>query len=87
VAAIGNPARFFLHLEALGITAASKHVFADHHAYNKTDFAVIDADIILMTEKDAVKCAGLAGVNAWYLKITARLPAAVTDAVVALARR
>ena len=29
---------------------------------------------ILMTEKDAVKCAGLAGPRHWYLEIGASLP-------------
>jgi len=41
---------------------------------------------IIMTEKDAVKCRGIAGDNAWYISIDAQLPAAVTSAVVALAR-
>ncbi len=74
VAAIGNPARFFLHLETLGIAPASKHVFADHHAYDKSDFADIDADIILMTEKDAVKCDDCADNRMWAMQIDALLP-------------
>ncbi len=74
VAGIGNPARFFLHLEKLGITLAAKHVFDDHHAFAKTDFADLDADILLMTEKDAVKCGDCADDRMWAMQIDALLP-------------
>lgn len=86
VAGIAQPDQFVDTLVALGFEPA-RHFFADHHRYTAADFTELAQQPIIMTEKDAVKCAGLAGANAWYLKITARLPAAVTDAVVALARR
>jgi len=86
VAGIGQPDQFMDTLVALGF-APARHCFADHHSYTAADFAGLMHQPIIMTEKDAVKCAGLAGSNAWYLKISAQLPAAVTAAVVALARR
>lgn len=85
VAGIGQPRQFMDTLVALGFEPA-RHCFPDHHAYTAADFAGLAHEPIIMTEKDAVKCVGLAGSNAWYLKITASVPAAVTNAVVALAR-
>ena len=56
VAGIGNPGRFFRHLEAAGLTVVP-HAFPDHHAYTEGDFGFAeDGSVILMTEKDAVKC-------------------------------
>ena len=56
VAGIGSPARFFDSLASLGL-AFTPHAFPDHHAFVPSDLAFADADTILMTEKDAVKCA------------------------------
>jgi tetraacyldisaccharide 4'-kinase len=84
VAGIGQPEQFFEALERYGF-----HVqplcFADHHRYSPADFDRLTGKPIIMTEKDAVKCSGLAGDDAWYLKISAQLPEAVTTAVLALA--
>ncbi len=55
VAGIGNPERFFESLRACTISFTTK-IFPDHHAFSKNDFDCIHADIILMTEKDAIKC-------------------------------
>jgi tetraacyldisaccharide 4'-kinase len=54
-AGIGEPQRFFDHLSGLGLRF-EPHSFADHYDYQLEDF-VVDGDAILMTEKDAVKCA------------------------------
>ena len=67
------------------------HGFADHHAFVADDFAGLGERPLIMTEKDAVKCRALAGQggvghNLWYLKISARLPAALVNRVAALAR-
>lgn len=55
VAGIGNPARFFSMLDAMGLNATA-HAFPDHHAFAPADLELLDCDAILMTEKDAVKC-------------------------------
>jgi len=59
VAGIGNPERFFNSLRTLEINFDTK-IFPDHHAFIKSDFDSLKADIIVMTEKDAVKCAAFA---------------------------
>lgn len=78
IAGIGNPGRFFATLSAMGIDATT-HVFPDHHDYTPGDLDFRDADIILMTEKDAVKCAEFADARCWYLPVHARVdPALIT---------
>jgi tetraacyldisaccharide 4'-kinase len=76
VAGIGNPARFFDHLQRLGMTFAA-HAFADHHAYTASDLDFGDADAIVMTEKDAIKCLQFARENHWVLPVDARVEAAL----------
>lgn len=56
VAGIGEPERFFATLGSLGVVA-STHAFPDHHEFQESDLAFEDCDAVLMTEKDAVKCA------------------------------
>ncbi len=57
VAGIGKPAAFFDALRAFGIELI-EHAFADHHRFSESDLRFDDALPVLMTEKDAVKCAG-----------------------------
>ena len=73
VAGIGNPARFFSTLRALGCDPI-EHAFPDHHQFRAEDFAFHDELPIVMTEKDAVKCAAFAGDRHWYLQVRAQLP-------------
>jgi tetraacyldisaccharide 4'-kinase len=74
VAAIGNPARFFAALTRLGLRF-KPHAFADHHAFTPADLDFADADAILMTEKDAIKCQRFARPNFWTLPVEARVAA------------
>jgi tetraacyldisaccharide 4'-kinase len=55
IAGIGNPDRFFESLRSLNLQFQTK-IFSDHYQFQKNDFNDVYADIILMTEKDAVKC-------------------------------
>jgi len=72
VAGIGNPARFFQQLRVFGLQI-QEHIFPDHHAYVVEDFDFVGKDeIVIMTEKDAVKCRGFAQENWWYLRISAK---------------
>ena len=81
VSGIGNPQRFFDMVASLGI-AATPHAFPDHHAYTAQDIAFPDALAILMTQKDAVKCAGFADERCWYLPLHASIdPALVAFAL------
>ncbi|MRD73651.1 tetraacyldisaccharide 4'-kinase [Rhodocyclus tenuis] len=58
LAGIGDPQRFFRHLEVLGLVFAPR-AFPDHHLYSPADLAFARDGVLLMTEKDAVKCAAL----------------------------
>jgi len=71
VAGIGEPQRFFDHLTALGLDFVA-HAFPDHHHYTSTDLSFA-GDAILMTEKDALKCAGLTPLPIWVLPVEARI--------------
>jgi len=72
IAGIGHPQRFFACLSSLGLTV-HPHPFPDHHRYTADDLNFADADAILMTEKDAVKCAAFASEKYWVLRVEARL--------------
>lgn len=74
VAGIGNPQRFFDTVQQLGFKVRPR-AFADHHAYSAADLAFARQSVLLMTEKDAVKCQRFAGDNWWYLRVKAVLPA------------
>jgi tetraacyldisaccharide 4'-kinase len=78
VAGIGNPQRYFQHLEALGI-AFTPHAFPDHHPYSAPDLAFADCDAILLTEKDAVKCAAFADKKYWVLRVDAQIDSALLE--------
>jgi len=70
VAAIGNPQRFFDMLRAAGLTVY-EHPMPDHHAFKSGDLNFGDSLAVLMTEKDAVKCAPFADERCWYVPVTA----------------
>lgn len=82
VAGIGHPMRFFDDLRARGIEVVA-HPFPDHHAYAAGDLDFGDDAPVLMTEKDAVKCAAFAPPQAWAVPVRAVLPEAFLDAVAA----
>ena len=79
LAGIGDPARFFSQLEALGLEFEA-HPFPDHHVYTAEDLAFARTGVLLMTEKDAVKCAALSVPEAWVLPVEAQLDASVDGA-------
>lgn len=76
VAGIGNPERFFAQLRSLRI-AATGHAFPDHHCFVPGDLELPAARVILMTEKDAVKCAAFADERCWYLPVHAHIDPAL----------
>lgn len=80
VAGIGNPARFFATVRSLGLVV-EEHPFPDHHAYCAADLSFADGLPVVMTEKDAVKCAGLAPPCALALQVNASLPEGVFDRI------
>lgn len=80
IAGIGHPERFFSHLHKLGITAQT-HAYPDHHHYSAADIAYNDANALLMTEKDAVKCSAFADEKCWVLRVDAHLDSALTQLI------
>lgn len=78
VAGIGNPQRYFQHLETLGISF-TPHAFSDHHPYRVAELSFADCDAILMTEKDAVKCAAFADERYWVLRVEAQTDSALLE--------
>ncbi|MBC7414522.1 MAG: tetraacyldisaccharide 4'-kinase [Herminiimonas sp.] len=81
-AGIGNPARFFATLSAAGLVFEPLPL-PDHHDFNDTTFAGCDADLILITEKDAVKCSEIAALASdprlWVVPVSARIAAPFAD--------
>lgn len=68
VAGIGNPDRFFQLLLEHQV-AIIPHVFPDHYLFQKKDIDWSDPAIILMTEKDAVKCHHFCDERHWCVPI------------------
>lgn len=82
MAGIGKPERFFAHLRKLGLTFVSVS-FNDHYAFCAEDLAKIDCDVLIMTEKDAVKCKSFAQPHHWVLPVEARIDVALLPLVLA----
>lgn len=80
VAGIGNPQRFFDVLTRHGLQVMP-HAFPDHHAYRPADLDFGDDAAVLMTEKDAVKCAGFARAHWWALMVEAKLTPGLDELV------
>ncbi len=72
VAGIGNPGRFYATLKEVGYRVI-EHSFADHHPFSAADLQFAEQIPIIMTEKDAVKCAAMATNDCWYLRVNAVL--------------
>ncbi|MEO6421686.1 MAG: tetraacyldisaccharide 4'-kinase [Candidatus Nitrotoga sp.] len=80
IAGIGHPQRFFTHLSRLGLNVQT-HPFPDHHDFTPADLVYTDADAILMTEKDAVKCTEFANEKCWVLRVDAQLDSLLTQQI------
>jgi tetraacyldisaccharide 4'-kinase len=84
-AGIGNPARFFGMLKDAGLRITELPL-PDHHDFRDRPFDGLDADLILMTEKDAVKCAQIEELRddprLWVVPVTARIDRALADQIV-----
>ena len=84
-AGIGNPGRFFAMLRAAGL-AVGELPLPDHHDFMDDPFAGVDADVILITEKDAVKCRQIDILKndprLWVVPVTAQLDPALAEQIV-----
>lgn len=73
VAGIGNPQRFFDDLAARGVSAKGI-ALADHSTFAPSFFADIQADCILITEKDAMKCQTITDERIWVVPLSLTIP-------------
>jgi tetraacyldisaccharide 4'-kinase len=71
VAGIGNPQRFFATLKSLGMTF-NAYPFPDHHVFRPEEL-FFNEKMIVMTEKDAVKCYPFATDAMYFLPIEASI--------------
>ena len=83
LAGIGNPERFFAMLRENGM-AVHAHPLADHARIGPGDILFGDAEPVLMTEKDAVKCAAHADARHWYVPVDACFSDADGDALLGI---
>jgi len=66
IAGIGHPQRFFNALREQGLDPVC-HQFPDHHPFTVDDLGTLSDGLILMTEKDAVKCRTFAQPHYWMV--------------------
>lgn len=85
-AGIGNPGRFFDMLRANGVTPTLEIPLPDHFDFTVNPFANIKADLILITDKDAVKCARIDALandsRLWTVPVTASIAGPLADNIV-----
>ena len=86
VAALGNPQGFFDDLLRHGI-AAKCVPLPDHATYTPQFFADLKAACILITEKDAVKCAHIHDERIWVVPMSLRIPDDLADWLQAILQR
>lgn len=83
-AGIANPERFFGLLERLGAGAVQRRPFRDHHAFTEPEAAALLAEaesegaLLVTTEKDLARLAGLSGAWASLAARSRALPISVT---------
>jgi tetraacyldisaccharide 4'-kinase len=90
IAAIGNPKRFFDGVQSLlpQPSALFKGIaLPDHGHIDSALLNTLDAKCILITEKDAVKCAHIDDQRIWVVPMQLSLPDALMDWVESILRR
>jgi tetraacyldisaccharide 4'-kinase len=84
-AGIGNPARFFATLGKAGLRCTQMPL-PDHYNFADNPFARLDADLILITEKDAVKCRTISSIRndprIWVVPVTAWIDGPLAEHIV-----
>jgi tetraacyldisaccharide 4'-kinase len=84
-AGIGNPERFFSMLQSAGLRFHALPL-PDHFDYAGYSFAHVPAQVILITEKDAVKCRHIPALaqdgRLWVVPVAAQLDAALAEQIV-----
>jgi len=85
-AGIGNPVRFFNMLRAQGVMLSAEQALPDHFDFASNPFEECAADIILITEKDAVKCASnpalVQDTRLWVVPVEATIDGSLAENIV-----
>lgn len=81
-AGIGNPSRFFTMLRSHGLVPGEMPL-PDHYDFAVNPFTDVSADVILITEKDAVKCRLIPALRndkrIWFVPVTAEIDMALAQ--------
>lgn len=72
-AGIAKPERFFAALESLGIRPVRCVRFRDHHRYSRREIEKLGGEVLITTEKDAVRLSGVTPLPYSYLRISAKI--------------
>ena len=84
-AGIGHPERFFSMLRRQGVPFTALPL-PDHYRYDVNPFQNLDADLILITEKDAVKCRQIKQIaddhRIWVVSVAAHIEGAFMEKIV-----
>lgn len=72
IAGIATPERFFLSLRNIGIPLKQVLALPDHFSFEQTLFATLNADIIVLTGKDAIKCHEVIDDRLWVAEVVMR---------------
>jgi tetraacyldisaccharide 4'-kinase len=73
-AGIAKPDRFFATLKSMGIEPINTVRFPDHHRFSPGDIEKLSGDVLITTEKDAIRLAGPDFPDFVYLRISANIP-------------
>ncbi|WHL24749.1 MAG: tetraacyldisaccharide 4'-kinase [Candidatus Blochmannia vicinus] len=81
IAGIGYPTQFFCTLQNYGVIPVRTVSFSDHQIYYEKMLTSLTKkdEILLMTEKDAVKCLDFAHNNWWYVRMEVKINKIDTD--------
>ena len=73
-AGIAKPERFFSYLESIGIHPFKRVRFRDHHHYSANEIENLGGEMLITTEKDAVRLRTVTDRPYSYLRISAKIP-------------
>jgi tetraacyldisaccharide 4'-kinase len=73
-AGIAKPERFFAALESLGIRPVKCFRFRDHHHYSRREIEKLGGEVLITTEKDAIRLESITSLPYSYLRISANIP-------------
>ncbi len=83
IAGIAQPQNFFNLLQEQGV-AFTPHIFANHHKFSVAELNFGKDKVIIMTEKDAIKCSEFNELdNLWALRINHELESSLISEIVA----